>query len=112
MGNVPEFSTSFPLLRHTIKFEKFCKDTQIMDEQSKVSQAVVPNQAAVDAQKTQAEGKHYSGGSALLDAEVAEQQMASVPIVKHPITTNITGNTDTDDPADAKKTHHNECPSG
>jgi hypothetical protein len=63
----------------------------------------MPAQAAAEAQETQYEQKHYSGGNALLDAEVAaEEQVESNPVNEKLKATNMAGNTDTDDPTDAK----------
>jgi len=67
-------------------------------------QAGVPGQAAAEAQETFTQGKDYSGGSGMLDAEIeASQNRLGDEVLDQPAATNIVGgDTDTDDPADAK----------
>ncbi len=71
-----------------------------MNDKSIANQAGVPNQEAVEDQEASIESTNYSGGSALLDAQVqAGQQMGGDPDVENPSATNIAGNTN--DPVDA-----------
>lgn len=70
-----------------------------MDDKPRTAQATVSNQAASEAQETIAQKNHYSGGNALLDAEVEAGTQVKSPPVNQPSATDITENRDTDEPA-------------
>lgn len=75
-----------------------------MSRQSKSSQDSDINRAVTDAQESLAESHQYSGGSAMLDAEIqAEQQTSGKPDVEQPTTTNYAGNDKTNDPTEAQQ---------
>lgn len=59
--------------------------------------------SADEAQKELANGQHYSGGSAMLDAQIeaSNHSLDDAP-GENPIATNINDNTALDDPSDAK----------
>lgn len=60
----------------------------------KPREGAVPDQPAAEALQTESDVTSYSGGSALLDAEIeASQQLGSEPL-EHLDATNIAGNTD------------------
>lgn len=64
------------------------------------NQAGGPNQEPVEDQEASMESAHYSGGSALLNAQAqADQQTGGDPVVENPSATDIAGNTN--NPADA-----------
>jgi hypothetical protein len=73
-----------------------------MDDKSMTAQDTVANQAASEAEETIAQKNHYSGGNALLDAQVEAGTEVESPPVDQPIATDITDNRDTDDPGSAK----------
>lgn len=73
-----------------------------MDDKSMVAQGTVPNQAAAEAQATLTGSVHYSGGNAMLDAEAEAGTQVNSPPVEQLIATNFAGNTDRDDPMEAK----------
>lgn len=69
-----------------------------MNEQSMNAEDTVANQAAAEALQTIAQKNHYSGGNALLDAQIEAGTMVESPPVDYPSATNITENSDTDEP--------------
>lgn len=74
-----------------------------MNDKPKPEQAQVPGEAAVEAQKTTNQGRHYSGGDPLLDAQIAAgDRVASDVVDDQPVATGLAGNTETEDPADAE----------
>lgn len=72
-----------------------------MDDEKRAAQAAVPNQAAAEAQQMQIEKKDYSGGNALLDAQIQAGEQTGSP-VDEPIATDIAGNDRTEDPQEAQ----------
>ena len=62
------------------------------------AQGAVPNQPASEAQETIAEKIHYSGGNALLDAEIQAGKQVKSPPVDRPTATDITENRDPEQP--------------
>ncbi|OUL20817.1 hypothetical protein BV378_28730 [Nostoc sp. RF31YmG] len=73
-----------------------------MDDKTRAAQAAVPNEAAAEAQQTNYEQKSASGGNAMLDAQRQAGEILGEPVGEHPSATNIAGDTETNDPTDAK----------
>lgn len=75
-----------------------------MSEESMTGRSPGAEQAAEEAQKTIVDVRKYSGGNALLDAEIeAGKRMAGEPGIDEPIASNFSqGEKDTSDPEDAE----------
>ncbi|MEG4286440.1 hypothetical protein QUB68_25245 [Microcoleus sp. A006_D1] len=73
-----------------------------MNDESMVSQAEVPNQAAAEALQTIAEKNHFAGGNALLSAEAEAGAEIDPAAIDRSAATNFAGNQATD-PTEAKR---------
>lgn len=75
-----------------------------MDNKQNTPQIPATNQPADEAQTTLNQGKNHASGSTMLNAKVElSNQMQDEPNINQPIATNLTENSDTDDPTDAQK---------
>lgn len=75
----------------------------MVNNKSTSNQAASADQAAAEAQRARTDANQYSGGDALLDAQVKlSQQQGSEPPVEDPAATNVTGRTHKDEPKKAK----------
>ncbi len=74
-----------------------------MDNNPNSPQTPGTNQPADEVQTTLSPGRNHASGSAMLDAEIAlSNQTQTEPDIDYPVATNLTGNSDTDDPTDAQ----------
>lgn len=73
-----------------------------MDNKQNSPQVPGNNQPADEAKTILNQGRNHASGSAMLDAEIAlSNETQTEPDLEYPVATNLTGNSDTGDRADA-----------